>query len=158
KMEIGAVYGFGAREGLSDYQISLDAFDKRFTDIVDNQLYITLAPGANAAAVKADVKQVLEQFPGTELSDRTGLKDRISSQINQLLGMVFALLALAIIIALLGIINTLLLSIVERTREIGLLRAVGMSRRQVRSTVRWESVIVAVFGALLGLLLGVFFG
>jgi putative ABC transport system permease protein len=158
KMEIGAVYGFGQREGLSDYQISLAAFDRRFTDIVDNQLYITLEPGADAATVKADVKQVLKQFPGTEVSDRTGLKDRISSQINQLLGMVFALLALAIIIALLGIINTLLLSIVERTREIGLLRAVGMSRRQVRSTVRWESVIVAVFGAVLGLLLGVFFG
>jgi putative ABC transport system permease protein len=158
KMEIGAVYGFGQREGLSDYQISLDAYDKRFTEIVDNQLYITLAPGADAATVKADVEKILKQFPGTEISDRTGLKDRISSQINQLLAMVFALLALAIVIALLGIINTLLLSIVERTREIGLLRAVGMSRRQVRSSVRWESVIVAVFGAVLGLLLGIFFG
>lgn len=158
KMTIGAVYGFGQREGLSDYQISLDAFDRRFTNIADNQLYITLAPDARPAEVKAGIEKVLRDFPGTELSDRTGLKDKISSQINQLLAMVFALLFLAIFIALLGIMNTLLLSIVERTREIGLLRAVGMSRRQVRSAVRWESVIVAIFGALLGLVLGIFFG
>ncbi len=158
KMQIGAVYGFGQREGLSDYQISLDAFDRRFTDVVDNQLYVNLDPGAKAATVKPAIAKVLKEFPGTEISDRTGLKEKIASQINQLLGMVFALLFLAILIALLGIMNTLLLSIVERTREIGLLRAVGMSRRQVRSTVRWEAVIVAVFGALLGLVLGVFFG
>jgi putative ABC transport system permease protein len=158
KMTIGAVYGFGQREGLTDYQISLDAFDRRFTNIVDNQVYITLAPGTTAEDVTPAIEKVLKEFPGTELSDRTGLKERISSQINQLLAMVFALLALAIVIALLGIINTLLLSIVERTHEIGLLRAVGMSRGQVRSAVRWESVIVAVFGALLGLVLGLFFG
>jgi putative ABC transport system permease protein len=70
----------------------------------------------------------------------------------------FALLGLALVIALIGIMNTLLLSIVERTHEIGLLRAIGMSRRQVRSTVRWESVIVAVFGAVLGLVVGIALG
>jgi putative ABC transport system permease protein len=71
---------------------------------------------------------------------------------------VYALLALAILIALLGISNTLALSIVERTRELGVLRAVGMTRAQLKRTVRWEAVIIAVQGALLGLVIGVFFG
>jgi putative ABC transport system permease protein len=75
-----------------------------------------------------------------------------------LLGLITALLALALVIALLGITNTLALSVFERTRELGLLRAVGMSRRQARSMIRWESVIIAVIGAVLGLLVGGFFG
>ena len=77
--------------------------------------------------------------------------------VDQMLGLVYALLALAIIIALLGIGNTLALSIVERTRELGVLRAVGMTRSQLRSAIRWESVIIAVQGALLGLVIGLFF-
>jgi putative ABC transport system permease protein len=78
--------------------------------------------------------------------------------INVLLGLFTVLLALAIIIAILGITNTLALSIIERTREIGLLRAVGMSRRQLRRMIRWESVIIAVFGAILGMITGVILG
>ena len=73
---------------------------------------------------------------------------------NQLLGLVDALLALAVVIALIGIVNTLLLSVYERTREIGLLRAVGMKRRQLRAMVRSESVIIAVFGAVIGVVIG----
>lgn len=158
KMAIGAVYGFGQREGLSDYFLSLAAFDKRFTEIADNQLYISLDPGVKAKDVTPAIEKALKQFPGTELKDQSGLKEQFESQIDQLLGLIFALLFLAIVIALLGIMNTLMLSIVERTREIGLLRAVGMTRRQVRTAVRWESIIVAVFGALLGVSLGIFFG
>ena len=75
-----------------------------------------------------------------------------------MLGLFYALLMLAVVIALLGIANTLALSIFERTRELGLLRAVGMGRSQVRSTVRWESIIIAVFGTTLGLAIGTFFG
>ncbi len=75
-----------------------------------------------------------------------------------MLTLVYALLALAVLIALLGIANTLALSIVERTRELGLLRAVGMARRQARSMIRWESVITAIIGAILGLAIGTFFG
>ena len=75
-----------------------------------------------------------------------------------MLGLFYALLMLAVVIALLGIANTLALSIFERTRELGLLRAVGMDRAQVRSTVRWESIIIAVFGTALGLAVGTFFG
>jgi len=81
-----------------------------------------------------------------------------SKQLDTLLGLVTALLLLAIVIALFGIVNTLVLSIFERTREIGLLRAVGMTRRQVRGMIRWESVIIAVFGAVMGIVIGLFFG
>ena len=78
--------------------------------------------------------------------------------IDQLLGLIYAMLFLAIFIALLGIANTLALSIIERTRELGLMRAVGMTRAQLRSMIRWESVIIAIQGTLLGLVVGVFFG
>ena len=74
--------------------------------------------------------------------------------INQLLGLIYALLALAVLIALIGIVNTLMLSVFERTREIGLLRAVGMKRRQIRTMVRSESVILAIFGAIIGIVIG----
>ena len=90
--------------------------------------------------------------------DQTEYKADQTKFIDQLLGLIYAMLALAILIALLGIGNTLALSILERTRELGLMRAVGMTRRQLRSAVRWESVIIALQGTLLGLAVGIFFG
>ncbi len=155
---IGAVFGRGQREGLSDYFMSLDGYDKRFSQIADSQVYIALDHGTSIKDVRPKIEAIAKQFPGAKVNDVSGLKAQFETQIDQILGLVFALLFLAIFIALLGIMNTLLLSIVERTREIGLLRAVGMSRKQVRTSVRWESIIVAVFGALLGLVLGIFFG
>ncbi len=157
-MTIGAVYAVGAQQGLSDYFIATSAYLTRYTQLSDNQVYIKLEPGVKAATAEPGLKKILRQFPGTKLSDQAGLKEQFETQINQLLSIIFALLALALIIALIGIMNTLLLSIVERTREIGLLRAVGMTRRQIRSTVRWESVIVAIFGAVLGLAIGIGLG
>ena len=158
KMKIGATYKVGQQQGLSDYFLATSAYVKRYTDLADNQVYVKLKPGVLAKEAKPGLDKIVKQFPGTKLADQAGLKEQFESQINQLLSIIFALLALALIIALVGIMNTLLLSIVERTREIGLLRAVGMSRRQVRSTVRWEAVIVAVFGALLGLAIGIALG
>ncbi len=99
-----------------------------------------------------------KQFPNVEVQSQTQFKAQQKDQIDQLLGFVYVLLALAVLIAVLGIVNTLALSVFERTREIGLLRAVGMSRRQLRRMVRLESVVIAVFGALLGVGLGVVFG
>jgi putative ABC transport system permease protein len=84
-------------------------------------------------------------------------KDEQNAQVDQLVGLIYALLSLSVIVALLGIVNTLALSVHERTRELGLLRAVGMSRRQVRRMVRAESVITAAIGALLGVVLGIAF-
>jgi putative ABC transport system permease protein len=101
---------------------------------------------------------VAKEFPNVKLEDQAQFRQSQADQINQLFGLITALLGLAILIALVGIVNTLALSIYERTREIGLLRAVGMVRGQVKSMIRWESVLIAVFGALLGTAVGVFFG
>ena len=97
-------------------------------------------------------------YPNVEVRDQVEYRQSQEDQIDQLLVMFNALLALAVIIALFGITNTLALSVFERTREIGLLRAVGMNRRQIRRMIRWESIIVAVIGALLGIVVGLLFG
>ena len=104
------------------------------------------------------IDRVLKAYPNAKLQDSTEFKDSQAAQINQLLGLIYVMLLLAVIIALIGIANTLALSIYERTRELGLLRAVGMSRRQLRSSIRWESVIISLLGTILGLVIGLFFG
>jgi len=116
------------------------------------------APGVTAARSRAAIAPVLDAFPNVELKDQAQFKASQTSKVDQLQALITVLLALAIVIAGLGILNTLALSVLERTRELGLLRAIGMSRRQTRRMVRWEAVIVAVIGAVLGLAVGVFFG
>ena len=98
------------------------------------------------------------EFGNVEVQDQTAFREQQAGFIDQLLGLISALLFFAILIALFGIVNTLGLSIFERTRELGLLRAVGMSRKQVKRMIRWESVIISIIGALLGVVIGVFFG
>jgi putative ABC transport system permease protein len=124
----------------------------------DSAVYITVAEGADADAVRADLEQRLEPFPTVTLQDQAQFEADIADQVNQVLGFLFALLALAVLIAFLGIVNTLLLSVVERTREIGLVRAIGATRPQVRRMVVVEAFIIAVFGALLGVALGLLYG
>jgi putative ABC transport system permease protein len=112
--------------------------------------------GANEAAVKKQISSVLERrYPEAEVLTNQEFKDDIAGQVNQLLGLIYALLALAIIVSLFGIVNTLVLSISERTRELGMLRAIGTSRKQVKRIVRWEAVITALIGAVLGVVMGV---
>jgi putative ABC transport system permease protein len=94
---------------------------------------------------------VLADWPGGELQDQAEFKAGITDEINRMLNLIYGLLALAVIIALIGIANTLALSVHERTRELGLLRAVAMTRRQVRTLVRWESVMIASMGTAIGL-------
>ena len=115
-------------------------------------------PGISQAAARAAVDRVAEDFPNVEVRDQVEFKAEQKRQIRQALGLVTALLFLAVIIAFLGIINTLALSVFERTRELGLLRAVGMARGQVKGMIRGESVIISVMGALIGLAIGVLFG
>ncbi len=125
---------------------------------LDEVVYVRVAPAADPAATRAAVDRAMTGFPNVKVLDQTEFKASIRDQVNQLLYLVYALLGLAVVIAVLGIVNTLALSVVERTREIGLLRALGMDRRQLRSTVRLESVAISVYGALLGLVIGVAFG
>jgi putative ABC transport system permease protein len=125
----------------------------------DSQVFVKKAPGVPAAAALDAVKKLSAQYAvGATVQDQAAYKAEQTKPINQILALIYTLLALAIVIALLGIGNTLALSIFERTRELGVMRAVGMTRRQLRGTIRWESVIIALQGTFLGLLVGVFFG
>ncbi|MCY0927236.1 FtsX-like permease family protein [Streptomyces sp. H27-H1] len=120
-------------------------------------LLATAKDGQDDAAYKA-VKADLAEYPQYQVLNQTDYKQALKDQVGQLLNVVYALLALAIIVAVLGVVNTLALSVVERTREIGLMRAIGLSRRQLRRMIRLESVVIALFGALLGLGLGMGWG
>jgi putative ABC transport system permease protein len=124
----------------------------------DNLLLVKLAPGADRDAVQKRIESQLgAQFPDAEALTNAEFKDDQAKQLNQVLGLIYVLLGLSVIVSLFGIVNTLALSIHERTRELGMLRAIGTSRAQVRQMVRYESVITALIGAVLGTVLGVAF-
>jgi putative ABC transport system permease protein len=140
-----------------------EAYRAIVPQLVDFQVFATVADGADGAggaggadldAVMADVEQAIADTPSLQVLDRDGFIGDLSSQITSFVTVIYGLLLLSIIIALIGIGNTLSLSINERTRELGLLRAVGMDRRQLRSAVRWEAVLISVLGALVGISLG----
>ncbi|MFF9365115.1 ABC transporter permease [Streptomyces griseoluteus] len=124
---------------------------------LDVLFFATAKEGQQDTAYKA-LKASLHDYPQYTVRDQTDYKQALKDQIGQLLNLIYGLLALAIIVAVLGVVNTLALSVVERTREIGLMRAIGLSRRQLRRMIRLESVVIALFGALLGLGLGMGWG
>ncbi|WP_112468916.1 ABC transporter permease [Streptomyces triticisoli] len=124
---------------------------------LDQLVFASAKEGQKDAAYKA-LKDALHDYPQYTVRDQTDYKEALKDQIGQLLNMIYGLLALAIVVAILGVVNTLALSVVERTREIGLMRAIGLSRRQLRRMIRMESVVIALFGALLGLGLGMGWG
>lgn len=123
-----------------------------------NMIMFAAAQDGKEKEAYAALKDSLAAYPQYKVQDQTDFKQDLKDQIGQLLNIVYGLLALAIIVAVLGVVNTLALSVVERTREIGLLRAIGLSRRQLRRMIRLESVVIALFGALLGLGLGMGWG
>jgi putative ABC transport system permease protein len=143
---------------LGPYIVTNETAEKAGADVRDNYVLIETEPGADIAQVRSGLEAAVADYPNVSLQDQTEIKEQQRSAVNQILGVIYGLLALAVVIAALGIINTLALSVIERTREIGLLRAVGMSRRQLRRMVRLESVVIAVFGAVLGVALGLVFG
>jgi len=123
-----------------------------------NQGYLKLAPSANIDGVMARAEELVADYPLVSVADRTDMIRQINQQIDIALNIFNVLLLVAVLIAFLGILNTLLLSIYERTRELGMLRAIGMARRQVKRMIRVESVIMAVFGCVLGIGLGLAIG
>ena len=143
---------------VGDYVVSLDTFDELFRAQLDTFVFVKVADGADTAVVRGAVEQATAEFGNIEVQDQAAFRDQQAGFVNQLLGLVTAMLFLAVVIALFGIANTLSLSIFERTRELGLLRAVGMGRTQVKRMIRWESVIIAILGALFGIAIGIFFG
>lgn len=139
---------------LGSASVSQEAFDNLY-ERPRNRFTLMNVPG-DLAAAKADVEQAVEGFPDTRIQTRQEWIDKEDREIGQFLLLLYVLLALSVIISLFGMVNTLVLSVFERTREIGMLRAVGMTRRQVRRMIRHESVITALIGAALGLPLGIF--
>ncbi|MFJ3925486.1 ABC transporter permease [Streptomyces sp. NPDC090022] len=121
-------------------------------------MVLAKAQAGQADTAYAGLKDALAAYPQYVVRDQTDYKQALKDQVGQLLNLVYGLLGLAIIVAVLGVVNTLALSVVERTREIGLMRAIGLSRRQLRRMIRLESVVIALFGALLGLGLGMGWG
>jgi len=145
--------------GQSDLYIPLETFEPNVLPgfNIDNAIYVTAKSGASLPTLRKELDRLVADQPAVKVQD---LNEYVASQtgpIDTFLNIVYALLGLAIIIALIGIANTLSLSILERTRELGLLRAVGMSRKQLRQTVRQEAAIIAVFGTLMGLVIGISF-
>lgn len=120
--------------------------------------YVSVDKGADIPRVLSNVQRLMSDFPMVNVTDRSGYVKQENQLIDIALGIFYVLLGLAVLIAVLGIINTLLLSIYERTRELGILRAVGMTRRQVKRMIRVEAVIIALFGCLLGIALGLALG
>jgi len=155
-MRIALIYGDNTQ--LGNYFMSTTAFEANFAGQFDHEVFVNTADGVSTDQAAAAMKNVTNEYPGVKVLSRSAYVAEQMKTVNQLLALVYALLGLAILIALLGIANTLTLSISERIREIGLLRAVGMTRAQLRSTIRWESVIIALQGTVLGLVIGVFFG
>lgn len=155
----GPTVSRGGSEGTysGDTLISVSTFEKGFVDQSDFTVYGAFASGVAPADGRKAVEDALKSFPNARFFDQAGSREQQIEQIDRLLALINGLLGLALVIALFGIVNTLALSIFERIREIGLLRAVGVTRRQVRSIVRWESVIVALIGAVLGIGVGVLF-
>ncbi|MGW6490685.1 ABC transporter permease [Streptomyces sp. NPDC055056] len=126
--------------------------------IPPNEIMFAKAKDGQEKQAYAALKKAMEPYPQYQVRDQTDYKQELKDQVGQLLNMVYGLLGLAIVVAILGVVNTLALSVVERTREIGLMRAIGLSRRQLRRMIRLESVVIALFGALLGLGLGMSWG
>jgi putative ABC transport system permease protein len=144
-----------AGQGTSDYLVDLPTFERHVTDQFDQIVYVRTGDGVDAATARASLDRLLQDYPNAALEDQASFKESITSEIDQVIQLVYALLALALLIALIGIANTLALSVHERRREIGLLRAVGMTRGQVRRTVRWESLMISVLGVALGCALAI---
>ena len=138
--------------------VSREMFANANVTSFDFGVYITLTPGADSGAVREQLQKAVDDYGQGKLLSKQEYIDEQAGQVNQLLGLIYGLLFLSVIIAIVGIIITLLLSVFERQREIGLLRAVGMTRSQVRTTVRWESVITSLLGAVLGIVLGLALG
>jgi putative ABC transport system permease protein len=141
---------------LHDLTISLPLAGTAFGQREDALDFVSYAPGATDAQVQPAVDRLLaSQFPQARSRTAEQFKQDLSKQINGLLALIYVLLALSVIVSLFGIVNTLILSIYERTRELGMMRAIGTSRRQVRQMIRYESIITALIGGVFGLAIGI---
>ena len=153
RLTVGAIVA--PNRQLNAVVTSIDTFTRIGGANTDSTLYVDLGDDADPAAVQRKLSEALADQPTVEVRDQRAYVDAQRGPVDILVGAVYLMLALAVLIAILGIVNTLALSVVERTREIGLLRVIGMERGQLARMIRVESVAIALLGALLGLLVGV---
>ncbi|WP_104523626.1 ABC transporter permease [Blastococcus atacamensis] len=151
ELTVGGI--FASNQAVAPALVSLETFTATGGSDLDRYLYLDVADGAEQS-VRSAVQAAIDPYPVVTLKDRDEFADEQKGQVDQILMLINALLVLSVLIAVLGIVNTLAMSVLERTREIGLLRAIGMTREQLRRTVRLESVLISVYGSVLGLLLG----
>jgi putative ABC transport system permease protein len=156
QQRIAAIYEDNHLNG--GYLLTLADYQNHYPDQLDMIGLVKAKSSVSTDAARAAVERVTNDFPVVQVKDQAQFKRDQEKSINQILILFYLLLALAVIVAFIGIINTLALSVLERIRELGLLRAVGMTRAQLRRMIRWEAVVVAVLGAVLGLVVGAFFG
>ncbi|HEY0905029.1 MAG TPA: FtsX-like permease family protein [Marmoricola sp.] len=140
------------------YVLALPEFDANVSSKLDGAILVNVAAGADPAAAKAAIEAAVQDYPNVTVNDSADITRNAQDSVDQLLGIVSAMLFLAVLVAILGVVNTLALSVMERTRELGLLRAVGATRRQVRAVVRRESLLMALLGAVTGIVLGTMAG
>lgn len=152
-MRVAGTFSKGSLINAS-YVMTMPDYTANVTSTLDGAILMTSAPGSDPATAKSAIQSALGDYPNVTVNDPADITQKAQDSVNQLLGIVTAMLLLAVVVAILGIVNTLVLSVVERTRELALLRAVGGTRRQVRTIVRRESVLMALLGALTGVALG----
>jgi putative ABC transport system permease protein len=155
RLTVGGV--FTPNQAVAPAVVSLDTFTATGGAELDRYVFLAVDGGA-AASVRSDIQAAIDAYPVVTLKDRDEFAGEQKAQVDQILLLINALLVLSVLIAVLGIVNTLAMSVLERTREVGLLRAVGMSRGQLRRMVRLESVLISVYGSVLGLGLGALVG
>ena len=155
-LTVGAIYDNEFLIG--NYVIDLSAWADYFDDQNDSVISARVAPGVDIEQADAALATLEDEYPQLQFETQAEWTDRLEGQLDNLLVIINVFLGLAIVIALLGITNTMALSVLERTREIGLMRAIGMTRRQTRGMIRLEAAVVSLFGALLGVVVGIAFG
>jgi len=158
EQRVAAIFVSQAADAVGTRLVPIEAYAPHATQLGYISVMVALADGVSLEQGQTAVESVAANHGSPDVFDRGAFTERAVGDVDQLLAIVYVLLALAIVIALMGITNTLSLSVHERTREIGLLRALGQTRSQLRAMVRWESVIVALFGTATGLVLGTFLG
>lgn len=155
-LKVAGTYEFSELTG--NIVINRELFGPAAVRNFDFGVYVKTVDGADQAKVRSELRAAVDKYGQGTLLSKSEYIDKQAGNVNQLLGLIYGLLMLSVIIAIVGIVITLLLSVFERQREIGLLRAVGMTRSQVRTTVRWESVITSLLGAVVGIALGIGLG
>jgi putative ABC transport system permease protein len=156
QLTVGGI--FAANQAVGPAVVSLETFTATGGAELDRYVFLDVADGTDPGAVRPAIEAAIDPYPVVTLKDREEFAGEQKAQVDQVLLLINALLVLSVLIAVLGIVNTLAMSVLERTREVGLLRAIGMTRGQLRRMVRLESVLISVYGSVLGLALGALIG